>query len=245
MRTQVPRWLAATLLCFAIAVTVSSPALAAIGPNGKIAYVVNMGFPDYTSDIWVMDADGSNQTNITNTPAVSEYAPIWSPDGTKIAYVVGENYISGVWVMNADGTGQFKLSTFTGWEFGPTWSGDSSQIALVRYVPGIVMSVQFDIFVVALDGSSDVNITNSDYDEIEPAWSPDGRENRLRRRSRRRSLYYVADRDGESRRIGRGRTGRHGRRKPQPGMVAGQHDDYVHVAVQQSLLRELAGLGDE
>jgi WD40-like Beta Propeller Repeat len=173
MRTQIPRWLTLSLLCLAVGLVVSSNATAAIGPNGKIAYVVTMD--DNTSDIWVMDADGSNQIDVTNTPGVSERGPVWSPDGTKIAYVVGDNIVSGVWFMNADGTGQTKLSTYTGVEFGPTWSADSSQIALVRYVPGIVMSVQFDIFVVAVDGSSDVNITNSDYDEIEPAWSPDGK----------------------------------------------------------------------
>lgn len=175
MPTQVPRWCAAALLCLAAAAVLSSPALAAVGPNGKIAYVVNMGFPDYTTDIWVMDADGSNQADLTNTPAVSEFGPVWSPDGTKIAYVIGDNIFSGVWTMNADGTVQTKLSTFSGVEFGPTWSADSTNIALVRYVPGVVISTQFDIFVVALDGSSDVNITNSDYDELEPAWSPDGK----------------------------------------------------------------------
>lgn len=143
-----------------------------IGPNGKIAYVVRM--PDLSTDVWVMDADGSNQTDLTNTQGVSEYYPVWSPDGTRIAYVIGDNIFSGVWTMNADGTSQVKLSSFSGVEFGPTWSSDSSKIALVRYVPGIGITIQFDIFVVAVDGSSDVNITNSDYDEIEPAWSPDG-----------------------------------------------------------------------
>jgi tol-pal system beta propeller repeat protein TolB len=173
MRTHVPRALLTTLLSLAVAAVLSPLALAAVGPNGKIAYVVNM--PDNTTDIWVMDADGSNQIDITNTPGISELGPIWSPDGTKIAYVVTDYITPGVWVMNPDGTEQRKFTTFTGVEFGPTWSADSSKIALVRYVPGIVMSIQFDIFVVALDGSSDVNITNSDYDEIEPAWSPDGR----------------------------------------------------------------------
>jgi Tol biopolymer transport system component len=145
----------------------------AVGPNGKIAYVVNM--PDNTTDIWVMEADGSNQVDITDTPGISELVPVWSPDGMKIAYVVTDFITPGVWVMNPDGTDQRKFSTFSGVEFGPTWSADSSKLALVRYVPGVVMSIQFDIFVVALDGSSDVNITNSDYDEIEPAWSPDGK----------------------------------------------------------------------
>lgn len=172
MRTRF-RGYSAVLFGFVVAALLSSSVLAhGIGPNGKIAYVV--GMPDFTTDIWVMDSDGSNQTNITNTPGVSEWDPVWSPDGTKIAYVVGDNIFSGVWTMNADGSNQTKLAAFPGVEFGPTWSADGSKIALVRYVPGIVISTQFDIFVVAVDGSSDVNITNSDYDELEPAWSPDG-----------------------------------------------------------------------
>ncbi len=175
MNTRASRLCAVLLLC--LAALAAAPASAqTVGPNGKIVYVVDMGFPDYTTDIWAMDADGSNQINLTNTPSVSEYSPVWSPDSTKIAYVAGDGIFSAVWTMNADGTGQAKLSTFSGNEFGPTWSADSSKIALVRYVPGISISIQFDIFVVALDGSSDVNLTNSDFDEIEPTWSPDGKK---------------------------------------------------------------------
>lgn len=173
MQRRLPCYFAAVLFAV-VAMLLLSPSLLAqgIGPNGKIAYVVNM--PDNTTDIWVMEADGSNQVDITNTPGISELVPVWAPDGTKIAYVVTDFITPGVWVMNPDGTEQRKFSTFSGVEFGPTWSADSSKLALVRYVPGINISIQFDIFVVALDGSSDVNITNSDYDEIEPAWSPDG-----------------------------------------------------------------------
>jgi len=59
MRPRFPQWLT-ILLCFAFSSALSSPVLAQVsGPNGKIAYVV--GMPDNTTDIWVMDADGSNQ----------------------------------------------------------------------------------------------------------------------------------------------------------------------------------------
>jgi len=175
MRTTFIKTSVEVIIGMTIAVIFSITALAQnVGSNGKIAYTVDMGSPDFTTDIWVMNADGTDQTNLTNTPAISERGPIWSPDSTRIAYVVSDNIFSSVWVMNSDGTGQSRISTFTGDEFGPTWSADGTKIALVRTVPGISITSQFDIFVVALDGSSDVNITNSDFDELEPAWSPDG-----------------------------------------------------------------------
>src|SRR5215213_1569726 len=41
---------------------------------------------DIPRDLWVMGADGENQTNITNTPNVDEWHPSWFPSGRKIAY---------------------------------------------------------------------------------------------------------------------------------------------------------------
>ena len=52
-------------------------------PNGeKIAFT--RSDEATANDIWVMDADGSGETELTNTP-VAELDPDWSPDGTKIA----------------------------------------------------------------------------------------------------------------------------------------------------------------
>ncbi|HEX3042061.1 MAG TPA: hypothetical protein VHP56_08255 [Solirubrobacterales bacterium] len=63
--------------------------------------------PEYNNDIWVMDADGTNQTQLTKTNFPRQnLSPTWSPDGTKIAYTTteagGEN---GFHVMNAGGGG--------------------------------------------------------------------------------------------------------------------------------------------
>jgi len=59
-------------------------------------------------DIWRMDTDGSDQTNLTQTPSVAEFGTAFSPDGTEISFTgtggpvpAGERYVQ---VMSADGT---------------------------------------------------------------------------------------------------------------------------------------------
>jgi hypothetical protein len=163
---------AAALICLAI------PAAAQVtAVNGKIAYTVCDYSPvagEVVCDIWTMNADGSEQTNLTNTPDLNESGPAWSPDGTRIAYVEGPTYFYKIMVMNADGSGVAPIVANPDWQFGPTWSADGLQIAFTRMTTGVVITTEFDIFVINVDGTGETNITNSDYDELDAAWSPDG-----------------------------------------------------------------------
>jgi Tol biopolymer transport system component len=62
-------------------------------------------------DIVVMNPDGSGRTFLTNNPpSTFDLAPVWSPDGRKIAFVRQEGGSKSLRTMNADGTGQISLS---------------------------------------------------------------------------------------------------------------------------------------
>jgi dipeptidyl aminopeptidase/acylaminoacyl peptidase len=142
--------------------------------DGKIVYV-KLG------DIWVMDADGANQTNLTNTAEIDEGQPDWSPDGTRIAFTWRANPDAGglaeIHVMDAnpstnDAANLTNTPDFN--EYQPSWAPSGAQLAFVREVPGEIFSEQPDIFVMDADGGNATNITQTDASEHYPAWSPDG-----------------------------------------------------------------------
>ena len=56
-----------------------------------------------------MNADGSNQTKLTNNPA-SDYLPSWSPDGSKIVFHSDRDGNNEIYVMNADGSNQTNIT---------------------------------------------------------------------------------------------------------------------------------------
>ena len=95
---------AAFLLCGLI--IIQTPAAPTLRANGKIAFTSDR---DGNSEIYVMNADGSGQTRLTNSPDSEDY-PTWSPDGSKIAFVKQNGGVFSINLMNADGTNQTELS---------------------------------------------------------------------------------------------------------------------------------------
>ena len=109
--------------------------------------IVYIHTDDYVNDeavnaqVWVMNADGSNQHQLTTDSPLKDQVPNWSPDGTSITYASGEGVAEGIWVMKSDGSDQQQLSgclpadelpCAEGEDFGPVWSPDGTQIAFLR-----------------------------------------------------------------------------------------------------------------
>ena len=84
-------------------------------------------------ELYQMNADGSDQVNLTRTPDLDEMYPHASPDGTKISFVVdegrGRNKVRSVYYMNIDGTGRVKVATNARQA---CWSPDGKSIAYLR-----------------------------------------------------------------------------------------------------------------
>src|SRR3954454_10316997 len=108
-------------------------AQAAWSPDGsKIAYRVG---PDGDTEIWVVNADGSNPHQITTTPNVAPCSPCyssqpaWSPDGRSMVFRTDRaNGDGDVWIMDSDGGNPRPLVTTPGDERYPALSPDGTRL---------------------------------------------------------------------------------------------------------------------
>src|SRR5215211_2660837 len=99
-------------------------------PDGtKIAYVHGYGPPENPfaagglPNIWTMDPDGSNKTNLSNTNSRSDTEPAWSPDGTQIAMVGATDTNRDIWVMNSNGSSPTPIADLKH-DINPDWQPD-------------------------------------------------------------------------------------------------------------------------
>jgi TolB protein len=129
--------------------------------------------------IWVMDADGSHQKQLTNDDGFEDYQPSWSPDGKSIVFThCAEPYdfpfiaYCDIDVMKANGSQVETLLSAGHWmNVRPGYSPDGSRIVFSSDKGGI----QSAIWVMNADGSSLTRLTKPRLRAQWPDWAPDGK----------------------------------------------------------------------
>src|SRR5579859_1199719 len=126
-----------------------------------------------STEIYVMNADGSDQTRLTfdsGQSGIFNSNPLWSPRGDLIEY---EKSVDGqddnLWVMRPDGSDPRPLTSDGGFKVSVSWSPDGTRLVYARNE-----STGSRIYTVGLDGTPPRAVSPAGEYDSYPAWSPDG-----------------------------------------------------------------------
>ncbi len=128
----------------------------------------------------VSDADGYNDQVIRDSsePLMS---PVWSPDGSKLAYVSFESGRSQIFIQNIFTGERRAVTSFKGINGAPSWSPDGKRMSMTLSKDG-----NPDIYVLELDTGSLSRITRHWGIDTESSWHPDGQH-----------IIFTSDRGGK------------------------------------------------
>jgi TolB protein len=170
----------------------------AFSPDGK--RVVYISVVEGKEQLFLMDADGKNQKQITREPYDHE-DPAWSPDGRKLAFVSDKDDLEVIYLMNPDGTGLEALTRPSARVIHPDWSPDGTKIAYCTdddlQPPKKNAS---DIEVIEVKTRQVTKLITGGTNTY-PVWSPDGKSIAFRRiLGEMNSEVFVARADGTEQR---------------------------------------------
>jgi TolB protein len=151
--------------------------------------------------IFTVTADGSRLREITSALGQAR-GPVWSPDGTHIAFSSRRGDTQAIYVVGADGKDERKVSSGSGQDTNPAWSPDGQQIAFVRVnvrAKGAYVCSASSLWSVALDGCTERELVTATALHGYPSWCPDGRKIAFVSNLSRDDQFYrvcVVDADG-------------------------------------------------
>jgi Tol biopolymer transport system component len=176
-----------------------TPSPSSEGVTGLIAYSSDQ---DGDFEIWVMDAGGGDQRQLTDNDAM-DHSPAWSPDGDRIAFVSDRDGNDEIYLMKADGGDVSRLTeTVDASESFPAWSPDGTRISFDSDRDG-----NWDIYLMASDGSDVRRLTDHASDDWISSWSPAGDQIVFEsRRDGNYEIYVIGSDGGEVGRLTDNRT---------------------------------------
>lgn len=158
------------IFVFVLACGLSRPTLTTVPleatPIGSGEQITFMSDRDGNYEIYIMNADGSGQVNLTNHDA-NDRRPSISPDGKRIAFISDRDGNLEIYLINTDGTGLIRLTYTPEWEGFPRWSPDGRHIVFMRGLNVVVMDP---------DGSNQVNLTSDPWADLTPVYMLSGEQ---------------------------------------------------------------------
>ena len=120
----------------------------ATGERTPANELVFTGYESSYADLYLYDAARGLRHNLTRN-AASDMSPVWSPDGSQLAFISNRDGGLHVYVMDADG-GNLRRVTPQGYAFDhPRWTPDGAQLVLFARTSGLP-----DVFTSDPDGSN-------------------------------------------------------------------------------------------
>ncbi len=124
------------------------------------------------NDIWIYDINRNIKTRFT-FDSTMDASPVWSPDGTQIAFRSDRNNKQGIYLKNISGLGEIKLLFESENEIWPiSWAEDGKNLFFMNNT----IDRKADIWVIPFEQNKEPYVfISTNYDEWDPAISPDGK----------------------------------------------------------------------
>jgi len=137
--------------------------------DARIAYVTaRQSGKAITYLLQAADTDGFNPQNLL-TSSEPIMSPVWSPDGTRLAYVSFEHGVAEIFIHDVHTAKRELVSKFSGINGAPAWSPDGTRLAITLSKDG-----NPDIYILDLRSKSLTRITKHWSIDTEAVWMPDG-----------------------------------------------------------------------
>ena len=134
----------------------------------ETAKIVFTSLRNGNREVYMMDANGQNKTNLTEHPA-DDIQPAWSPTGERILFVSNRGGKHDLYLMKPDGSDIKRVFEEQSHRVAPVWSPDGKRIAYVHN------GLQQTLNIATRDGKDvEVLTTVGDLLYVNLAWSPDG-----------------------------------------------------------------------